>query len=100
MVEAGTLLRVARASRELAHATSHLADVAAELAARRGEDALADQARVAANVAARAAFRLDDLLRAPPGDAWLPASIAAVEEAARSLQVVSEALRAAPATAP
>lgn len=78
------------AAREVTHATSNLASVAAEVARRElADDGCRESAMLAAGAAAKLAFVLDDIYRAHNGSA---PSLAAAEQA---LAGAESAIRAA-----
>lgn len=78
------------AAREVTHATSNLASVAAHVAkSELADDACRTKAMEGASAAARAAFLLDDIYRSFNG------SQRSLEAAERSLEAAEEAIRAA-----
>lgn len=89
----GVIVRVLRAAREVSHAASHLAHVAAEVA-RDGADARAAEiATDSALATARAAFRLDDALRVPaPGTQEVVLALDVLAQAEEALHLARRAL--------
>jgi hypothetical protein len=92
----GNVVRVLRATREVSHAASHLAHVAAEIA-RAGEDARAAEAATDSALAiARTAFRLDDALRAPvPGSQEVALALDVLTQTEEALHLARRALEQA-----
>jgi hypothetical protein len=90
----GTVVRVLRATREVSHAASHLVHVAAEIA-RNGDDArAAEVATDSALATARAAFRLDDALRAPsPGAREVALTLDVLAQTEEALHLARRALQ-------